>query len=352
MISVCMIVKNEIAVLERCILSVKDKLKDLVNEIVIVDTGSTDGTKELATKLGCRVFDFEWCNDFAKARNYSVEKANNDLILVLDADEFVVEVDMDKLEMYIKSKNSKLIGEVKIVNYGNKSGERYNIIDTGRMFNRVNIRYRRKIHEIPDTMDESDADLTDTGIVIHHTGYIEETKNEKGKAERNLSILLETVKAEDDMYLRMHLGKTYIDLEKYDLAFKELEEVLNNKESFKYSYYTESAKEYARCFLNAEKFEEAIVCEKYWDRCKRDDGFVYFLGHIYFRNGFYEKAMDCFVDVINRKETRINKKDAMYSLAQMFSLLGFNEESAYYYNMCGNYADAIELAEVELSKKK
>jgi glycosyltransferase involved in cell wall biosynthesis len=91
-ISLCMIVKNEEEVLERCLQSV---LK-LVDEIIIVDTGSTDATVEIAKKYTDHVYDIEWIDDFSKARNYSFSKATKDYILWLDADDVLLEVDQEK----------------------------------------------------------------------------------------------------------------------------------------------------------------------------------------------------------------------------------------------------------------
>ncbi|MWC26685.1 glycosyltransferase [Paenibacillus sp. MMS18-CY102] len=88
-ISLCMIVKNEEEVLARCL----DSVADLVDEINIIDTGSTDGTKEIAARYTGRIFDFEWIDDFAAARNYSFEQATCSHIMWLDADDIVFEKD-------------------------------------------------------------------------------------------------------------------------------------------------------------------------------------------------------------------------------------------------------------------
>lgn len=82
-ISLCMIVKNEEAVLDRCLSSIAD----LMDEIIIVDTGSTDGTKEIAARYTDRLYDFKWNNDFSSARNFSFSKATMDYIYTADADE-------------------------------------------------------------------------------------------------------------------------------------------------------------------------------------------------------------------------------------------------------------------------
>lgn len=86
-ISLCMIVKNEERVLARCL----DSLADLVDEIIIVDTGSTDATKEIAARYTEQTYDFVWQDDFAAARNFSFSKASMDYIYVPDADEVLDE---------------------------------------------------------------------------------------------------------------------------------------------------------------------------------------------------------------------------------------------------------------------
>ena len=86
-ISLCMIVKNEEKVLARWL----DSVADLVDEIIIVDTGSSDATKEIAARYTDQVYDFAWQDDFAAARNFSFSKATKDYIYVPDADEVLDE---------------------------------------------------------------------------------------------------------------------------------------------------------------------------------------------------------------------------------------------------------------------
>ncbi|WP_242855911.1 glycosyltransferase family 2 protein [Ruminiclostridium josui] len=93
-ISLCMIVKNEEETLARCL----DTVKDIVDEINIVDTGSTDKTKEIASRYTDRIFDFPWTNSFADARNESYKYATKDYILYLDADDVILEADQVKFK--------------------------------------------------------------------------------------------------------------------------------------------------------------------------------------------------------------------------------------------------------------
>lgn len=93
-ISLCMIVRDEEDVISRCL----DSVKDIVDEIIIVDTGSKDNTKEIVKGYTDKVFDFEWIDDFSAARNYSFSKATKDFILWLDADDVILEGDREKFK--------------------------------------------------------------------------------------------------------------------------------------------------------------------------------------------------------------------------------------------------------------
>jgi glycosyltransferase involved in cell wall biosynthesis len=108
-----MIVKNEEDVLEKCLSSISD----IVDEIIIVDTGSTDKTKEIAKKYKCKIYDFKWINDFSAARNYSFSKATSDYILWLDADDIFLEEDRDKFKKLKKTINNKVDAYSMFYNY-------------------------------------------------------------------------------------------------------------------------------------------------------------------------------------------------------------------------------------------
>ncbi len=98
-LSICMIVKNEEDVLARCL----DCIKNIADEIVIVDTGSTDRTKEIAIEYTDKVFDFEWCEDFAAARNFSFSKSTMEYTMWLDADDVI---DDENIELLNQLKNT------------------------------------------------------------------------------------------------------------------------------------------------------------------------------------------------------------------------------------------------------
>lgn len=113
-ISLCMIVKNEEKVLARCL----DSLRDLMDEIIIVDTGSTDHTREIALKYTDKVYDFPWINDFSAARNFAFSKASCEYIYSADADEVLNEENREKFRLLKET----LVPDVEIVQmyYGNQ----------------------------------------------------------------------------------------------------------------------------------------------------------------------------------------------------------------------------------------
>ncbi len=112
-----MIVKNEEKVLKRCL----DSIKDLMDEIIIVDTGSTDRTKEIASGYTDKIYDFEWVDDFSAARNFAFSKATGDYIYSADADEYI---DPENVQRFKELKES-LMPEIEVVQmyYVNQLGQ-------------------------------------------------------------------------------------------------------------------------------------------------------------------------------------------------------------------------------------
>jgi glycosyltransferase involved in cell wall biosynthesis len=219
-LSLCMIMKNEEKWIAQCL----DSVKGVVDEIIIVDTGSTDRSKEIAESYGASIFNYEWNNNFAEARNYSVERASGEWILWLDADEKVDEQHKEKLRDVLDT--SKWLGSIKIINYyGEAPPEpaRSHQIGQYRLFrNDPSIRFHNAIHE---QFIKGDF-LTEDSVIhipvpIHHYGYMNETVQEKQKSQRNLSIILACREEENyDPWFDYHLGSELYRLGDYEVAFE------------------------------------------------------------------------------------------------------------------------------------
>ena len=132
-ISLCMIVKNEAEILARCL----DSLAGLMDEIIIVDTGSTDDTKEIARQYTDLVYDFSWCDDFAAARNFSFSKATKEYIYAPDADEVLDEINRRRFMML----KAALLPEIEIVQMKYITPHKYNTIQNAAM------EYRPKLYK-------------------------------------------------------------------------------------------------------------------------------------------------------------------------------------------------------------
>lgn len=162
-ISCCMIVKNEERILARCL----DSIADLMDEIIVVDTGSSDRTKEIAANYTDKIYDFEWCDDFSAARNFAFSKAKGDYIYSADADEVVDEEN----RMRFRDLKEVLLPEIDIVQmkYGNQLsyGTAYNFDEEYRpkLFKRLReFIWTEPIHE----MVRLDPIVFDSDIVICH----------------------------------------------------------------------------------------------------------------------------------------------------------------------------------------
>jgi glycosyltransferase involved in cell wall biosynthesis/SAM-dependent methyltransferase/Tfp pilus assembly protein PilF len=204
-LSVCLIVKNEEKFLARCLKSVCD----IAQQIVVVDTGSTDRTVEIAKKFGAEIHSFAWNDDFAAARNAALEHATGGWILILDADEELPEAQREKLHADMK-KSGAIAYRLPLVNSG-KEAEGPSFIP--RLFrNAPGVFYFNRIHEqvFPSLLALGKSwGLTarfGTAQLLHH-GYTKEMIRDRNKIERNLKLLRQAV-AENpsDANLMMNLG--------------------------------------------------------------------------------------------------------------------------------------------------
>lgn len=236
-LSVCMIVKDEEAVLERCLESVRG----IADEIIIVDTGSTDATKAIATRYTDKIYDYVWTNDFAAARNESLKHATGKWILVLDADEYLSMDEHDQWNTFLNEETPLpyLAYTLPVINFTGDKGNKDEITTAPvtRLFpNHMGIIFERPIHEqltrssihekvqdnnVSDVSNVLLKDLSKSrthenlyhkklSLNIFHTGYQVQTIVNKNKHERNMQIF-ETMREKQklDYYDWFTLGNQY-----------------------------------------------------------------------------------------------------------------------------------------------
>jgi len=226
--SAALIVRNEAAVLARCL----DSLAGAVDEIVVLDTGSTDDTRAIAEARAHRVADFTWCGDFAAARNASLDLATGDVVLVIDADEWLEDPAAARasLEAFPAAASEQTLGMVYIHNEPPPGGEHQATTDeTPRVFLRGVFRYAGRIHEQPESVFGAPARAVLTGIRIRHSGYAQRHDDPAHKAHRNIALLRAAMaESPDDEYLHYQLGKAWFSLKRYRAAAIALDQALRS----------------------------------------------------------------------------------------------------------------------------
>ncbi len=232
MIGLCMIVKDESSVIARALESALEHCKQLV----VVDTGSKDSTPQIASRFGAEVHFYYWNDDFAEVRNYALKLMRTEWILILDADEELVQDTFKKnLELFA----DKRIGGINVI-IKNFLGENLQTGITEHRYTRIfrnnpQIRFTGRIHEqIRESIESLGYLIAESDIIINHYGYKQNTKT---KAQRNISLLESELKeSPDDIWYKYHLAESLFaarNLEKAREKYLELfQSSLLNKDYF------------------------------------------------------------------------------------------------------------------------
>ncbi len=276
-ISLAMIVKDEEDVLARCL----DSIKDYVDEIVIVDTGSKDKSIEIAKSYTKNFYTFKWIDDFAAARNFSFSKCTKDFILWMDADDIILPEDAQKM------KNLDLFDkEIVIFDYiysHDEYGNSESTVPRERLLRRsLDLKWINEIHEvIPLSRPYFISD-----IKTHHY-------RKSGTSERNLAILERIVKKDkkNDPRNEYYLAKEYYHSNKIESSIKCFKKYLKNKDGWWENRY-EAMCYLAKCYLSKNMITEF----KKWifEGLKLEERTAepYFLmGDYYFNHQEWEKAI-------------------------------------------------------------
>ena len=224
-LSICLIVKNEERFLAQCLKSVRG----LAAQLIVVDTGSTDRTVEIAREFGAEIYSFAWCDDFAAARNAALEHATGDWILMLDADEELPVAQHAKLFADMKDATTIAL-RLPLVNAGQeKEGRSF----VPRLFrNAPEVFFTGRIHEqvFASLLEHAKKWGLKTALgsaqLLHH-GYTKELVRDRNKIERNLKLLRAAITENPaDANLLMNLGLELVrsddltgGIEKYRAAF-------------------------------------------------------------------------------------------------------------------------------------
>jgi glycosyltransferase involved in cell wall biosynthesis len=287
-LSLVMIVRDEEEMLPRTL----EAIKPAVDEMIIVDTGSTDSTIEIAKSFGATVIEREWTGSFSDARNASLEAATGDWFLYLDADEVLVSEDVDKLRSLLGQtwREAFFLHET---NFTGAEGTGVSVVHSAlRLFrNRPNYRFSGRLHEqiayhLPAYLPER---LSHSSVRVNHYGYLGVVRESKDKARRNLELLLaqqrETPANALNAFFHYNLGSEYFAAgevqkaaDEYEIALRQVEA----EDSYWHEYVPSLVLRSVKSLRAAGRNEQALT--------RAEMGLQHFPG---FTDLVYEQGMAC-----------------------------------------------------------
>lgn len=276
-LSITMIMKNEAHNLDRCLSSIKPISDAIDTEIVIIDTGSTDKSVEIAKKYTDKIYYFKWINDFGAARNFGIEKCSGDWIFVIDADEKIINHDK-----FIEIFNSPKINEYDVVDVLT-----YNIVNssTGAFTHCHNYRFikniasNRYIENLHAYIPTNNAWYTEE-VLIYHYGYDNSDKELMlEKSDRNLEYLLKEYEELGEKTSALKLSQitdAYNVVRKSELAYSFVEKTLSKAlEEKNYLLWLSYIGIKLRTLVDLKRYEDIISEYEVYTNMKKKLGIVF-----------------------------------------------------------------------------
>lgn len=339
-VSVCIIAKNEEKKIERCLKSIAPYRF----EIVLVDTGSTDRTKEIALKYTPNIYDFQWKNDFSAARNFSLSKASNPWIFMLDCDEWIESLDLEELQ-YFRKNLSDAAGSVTRINItGTPENPGETADRTERFFDRRKYHYTGIIHEqlTPKFQNNFETFLLNT--TIGHDGYLMTEKERLLKSERNITLLKKQLEeTPDNPYVLYQTGKGYEMIHDFKTACDYFKQAFHMKLNPELAYVQSLTFSYTDSLLQTKQEKEALTLLPFLNTFEKSADASYYSGIIYYANKMYDSALDCFENALTFPSSRISGANSFlsyYKIGCILSLIQEWETAKHYFLLCGDYPPA------------
>lgn len=340
-ISACIITKNEADKLKKCL----DALHAYPFEIIVVDTGSTDDSKKVASQYTEKVYDFTWINDFSAARNFAAERASHNIIFPVDTDEYVTELDWDALQTQI-DQNPKAVGSVKRMDYFETAGERrcqISLID--RIYHRRYYRYDMPIHEalIPLTKDPYRSYTAP--VTLDHVGYLGDGDQLRQKALRDMELLLlELEKDPQNPYLHFQVGQSHMLMRDEENALLCFQKALSCNPDPAADYTHILLYNYGHLLLEQGRAKEASFLPAYYEHYRDNMDYLCLTGLYYLHINQPLKALTEFVNALSALGGDLaDKRAPSYYIGYIYELFGKPDIARTHYQNCGaDYAPAVE----------
>ncbi len=254
-LSVCIIVKNEEDVFEECL----ESIKNIADQIIVIDTGSTDNTIEIAKKFNAEIHNFKWIDDFSAARNESIKYAKKDWIFWLDADERLIPGSIPRLKKLLRFEKKPVIYNIHIKNL-KPGGQHFMLSDAHRLFNNHRgINFNGRVHEqISNSAARLKGEERDSDVFLLHLGYGYDPETARKKNMRNQPLLEKMVDEDpNNAYAHYTLAQNLGLLEKYDEAIFHYKTAYKLKKQFNKSMLASLLNTMGECLFKVKKYDEA-----------------------------------------------------------------------------------------------
>lgn len=307
-LSIAMMVKNEERIIERTLKAIRQLDGKITYEIIIVDTGSTDSTLDIAKKYAHRVYQHEWTGNFGEMRNKTIKYCKGDWILILDADE-VLEDPEEIINFFKRGDDKKYTSvEINFKNFVSDNEDEYFLGTLYRLFkNHKDFCYVGRIHEQPKVYPP----VGKSRITVLHYGYSrEDYEVMRYKYERNKELLLiDIANNVEPLYSRFQLAQTYSMANENEKALeiiKEAYDMCNKNDEGKLTYIKVNIYHfYVKELLSGGAFEKAIeIANKIIKDYKEGLDFYYVLGCAYSSLNKHKEAYDNFNEYIKLRKKR------------------------------------------------
>ncbi len=392
-ITAVIITKNERFNLRQCL----EALSGFGIPVVVCDTGSSDGSPELAAGMGAKVCHFTWCDDFSAAKNYAASQAESDIILSLDTDEFISEADKTLLERIIHQHPND-IGRIHLRNRFTYDGEvRYSDERLPRIYDRRFFQFEGRVHEqlsqvkdavlleegpIPGDLGgvgeqsgsryAAEISYYDAPVTVIHVGYDLSEDEKKKKADRNLRLLEQELEEflgeqgqlgtdleqrdpggpageadcqERGAYIYYQIGKSHYMAGRFPEAAEAFGHGLEFDVDERRDFLVDMVTSYGYALVNSGREQEALALLGVEDTFRSDADFEFVLGLICMRTARFDEAIEHFDMAASLPTSRVEGASsylAYYNAGVVLECLGRTPEALNYYRKCGSYIKAQE----------
>lgn len=345
-VSICIISKNEETHMENFLTSIQNHMGNYPYEIVLVDTGSTDQTVSIAQRYTDKIFHFDWIGDFSAARNFSISCTSYDWILVLDCDEYMVELDTSAFAQMVEQFPNAVGVLTRRNHYAMNGTDSIYTDQVERFFNKQLFHYEAIIHEQVRSLSGEPYERIAIPLTVDHCGYTGTVEELTRKANRNNELLLKMLEENpDDPYLYFQIGQSYNMLHDDEKACyyygKGLEYIVDPRAE----YVQMMVIGYGYALLHLERYDEALQFQNIYEDFSFSADFVCLMGLIYLRNGMVLQAMKEFLKATTYETANVEGANSFiptFNMGCINEVLGNLDTAITLYKKCGNFKPALD----------